>query len=194
MSLALLFRYLLLNMFPMLVHPLSGTCDLFVELFHGLYCSGSMCVGVTLWFGWGGVVSNLMSLALLFRYLLLNMFRMLIHPFSGACDLFVELFHGLYCSGSMDVGVTVWFGWGGVVSNLMSLALLFRYLMLNMFRMLIHPSSGACELFVELFHGLYCSGSMDVGVTLWFGWGGVVSNLMSLALLFRYLMLNVFRM
>jgi len=31
--------------------------DLFVELFHGLYCSGSMCVGVTLWFGWGGMVS-----------------------------------------------------------------------------------------------------------------------------------------
>ena len=40
----------------------------------------------------------------------------------------------------------------------MSLALLFHYLMLNMFRMLIHPSSGACDLFVELFHGLYCSG------------------------------------
>ena len=39
----------------------------------------------------------------------------------------------------------------------MSLALLFHYLMLNMFRMLIHPSSGACDLFVELFHGLYCS-------------------------------------
>jgi len=35
----------------------------------------------------------------------------------------------------------------------------FHYLMLNMFRMLIHPSSGACDLFVELFHGLYCSGS-----------------------------------
>jgi len=42
----------------------------------------------------------------------------------------------------------------------MSLALLFHYLMLNLFRMLIHPSSGACDLFVELFHGLYCSGSM----------------------------------
>jgi len=42
--------------------------------------------------------------------------------------------------------------------------------MLNMFRMLIHPSSGACDLFVELFHGLYCSGTMCVGVTLWFGW------------------------
>jgi len=35
--------------------------------------------------------------------------------------------------------------------------------------MLIHPSSGACDLFDELFHGLYCSGSMRVGVTLWFG-------------------------
>ena len=57
----------------------------------------------------------------------------------------------------------------------MSRAFLFHYLMVNMFRMLIHPSSGACDLFVELFHGLYCSGSMRVGVTLWFGWGGVVS-------------------
>ena len=54
----------------------------------------------------------------------------------------------------------------------MSLALLFHYLMLNMFRMLIHPSSGA----FELFHGLYCPGSMCVGVMLWFGWGGVVSG------------------
>jgi len=45
-----------------------------------------------------------------------------------------------------------------------------------MFRMLIHPSSGVCGLFVELFHGLYCSGTMCVGVTLWFGWGGVVSG------------------
>ena len=58
----------------------------------------------------------------------------------------------------------------------MSLALLFRYLMLNMFCTLIHPSSGACYLFVELFHGLYCSGSMCVGVMLWFGCGGVVSR------------------
>jgi len=57
----------------------------------------------------------------------------------------------------------------------MSLALLFLYLMLNMFRMLIHPSSGACDICSELFRGLYCSGSMSVGVTLWFGCGGVVS-------------------
>ena len=40
---------------------------------------------------------QLLSLALLFLYLMLNMFRVLILPFSGACDLFVELFHGLYC-------------------------------------------------------------------------------------------------
>jgi len=57
----------------------------------------------------------------------------------------------------------------------MSLALLFHSLMLNMFRMLIHPSAGAYDLFVELFHGLYCSGPMCVGVTLWFGCGSVVS-------------------
>ena len=53
-----------------------------------------------------------MSLVLLFHYLLLNIFRMLVHPSSGACDLF----HVLYCSGSMCADVTVWFGWGGVVS------------------------------------------------------------------------------
>ena len=56
----------------------------------------------------------------------------------------------------------------------MSLALLFHYLVLNIFRMLIHPSSETCDLFVELFHGLFCSGTMRVDVTLWFGWGGVV--------------------
>ena len=60
-----------------------------------------MCVGVTVWFGWGGVVSGC-------RLLMSNIFRMLIHPSSGACDLFVELFHGLYCSGSICVGDVCW--------------------------------------------------------------------------------------
>ena len=55
----------------------------------------------------------------------------------------------------------------------MSLALLFHYLMLNMFRLLVHPSSGACDLFVELFHVLYCSGSMCVGVVR-LGWCGIL--------------------
>jgi len=26
---------------------------LIVDLFHVLYCSGSMCIGVTVWFVWG---------------------------------------------------------------------------------------------------------------------------------------------
>jgi hypothetical protein len=34
--------------------------------------------------------------------------------------------------------------------------------MLNVFRMLIHPSSGAFDLCVELFHGLYCSVIFEV--------------------------------
>jgi len=59
-------------------------------------------------------------------------------------------------------------------TNLMSPALLFHYLMLNTFRMLVHPSSGVCDLFVELFHGLYCSGSMCVGFTVlvWYPYAG----------------------
>jgi len=44
-----------------------------------------------------------MSLAFLFHYLMLNTFRMLIHPCAGACDLFVELFYGLYCSVRIEV-------------------------------------------------------------------------------------------
>ena len=35
-----------------------------------------------------------MSLALLFHYLMLNMFRMLVHPFSGACDYLLRYFIG----------------------------------------------------------------------------------------------------
>jgi len=35
----------------------------------------------------------------------------------------------------------------------MSLALSFNYLMLNMFRMLIYPSSGACDVLLSYFMG-----------------------------------------
>ena len=59
-----------------------------------------------------------MSVALLFHYLMLNMFQMLIHPLSGACDLFVELFHGLYlvrCVLVLRCGmaVVVWYPYAG---------------------------------------------------------------------------------
>ena len=47
------------------------------------------CYGVVR-LGWCGILIQaeaLMSLALVFHYLLLNMFRMLVHPSSGTCDL-----------------------------------------------------------------------------------------------------------
>jgi len=44
----------------------------------------------------------------------------------------------------------------------MSLALLFPYLLLNMFRVLIHPSSGARNLSDAFLHGLYCSVRIEV--------------------------------
>jgi hypothetical protein len=48
---------------------------LIADLSHGLYCSGLMCVGVTVWFSWGGVVypdagwSNMVFGCLFFYYL-----------------------------------------------------------------------------------------------------------------------------
>ena len=54
----------------------------------------------------------------------------------------------------------------------MSLAILFHYLMLNMFRMLIHPSSGACGLFVELLVG--CIALVRCVLVLRCGLAGVV--------------------
>ena len=57
----------------------------------------------------------------------------------------------------------------------MSLALLFHYLMLNMFRMLVHPSSGACDLLWIYFMCCIAVVLVCVGVTVWFGWDGVVS-------------------
>ena len=59
----------------------------------------------------------------------------------------------------------------------MSLALLFHYLLLNMFRMLVHPSSGACDL----------CGFISCDVLLWFdvcwcygvvrlGWCGIFKH------------------
>ena len=53
----------------------------------------------------------------------------------------------------------------------MSLALLFHHLLLNMFQMIVHPSSGACDL-LWIYLLLYFSGS--AGVVLWCGSAGVV--------------------
>ena len=50
-----------------------------------------------------------MSRALLFHYLLLSMFRMLVHPSSGACDLlwiyFMFWFDVCWCYGVVRLGL-----------------------------------------------------------------------------------------
>jgi len=48
--------------------------------------------------------------------------------------------------------------------------------MLNMFRTLIHPSSGACDFSIvspHSSHWLCVLVSMCVGVSVWLGWGGI---------------------
>ena len=60
-------------------------------------------------------------------------------------------------------------------TKLMSLVIKF-YLtssMLNMFRKLIHPSSGACGFYIVSPHWLCVLVSMFVGVSVWLGWGGI---------------------
>ena len=55
----------------------------------------------------------------------------------------------------------------------MSLAFLFHYLMLNMFRMLIHPSSRACDLFVISWVVLLWFDVCWCYVVVWLGWCGI---------------------
>ena len=45
--------------------------------------------------------------------------------------------------------------------------------MLNMFRTLIHPSSGACDFSILSPHGLCVLVSMCVGDSVWLGWSGI---------------------
>ena len=56
----------------------------------------------------------------------------------------------------------------------MSLVIKFYFTssMLNMFRTLIHPSSGACDFSIVSPHWLCVLVSMFVGVSVWLGWGG----------------------
>ena len=45
--------------------------------------------------------------------------------------------------------------------------------MLNMFRTLIHPSTGACDFSIVSPHWLCVLASMYVGVPVWLVWGGI---------------------
>ena len=55
----------------------------------------------------------------------------------------------------------------------MSLVIMFYFTssMLNMFRTLIHPSSGACDFSILSPHWSCVLVSMLVGVSMWLGWG-----------------------
>ena len=57
----------------------------------------------------------------------------------------------------------------------MSLVIKFYFTssMLNMFRTLIHPSSGACDFSIASPHWSCVLVSMCVGVSVWLGWGGI---------------------
>ena len=61
-------------------------------------------------------------------------------------------------------------------TSLMALALLFHYLLLNMFRMLVHPSSGACDLLWIYF--MCCIALVRCVLVLRCGSAGVVCILM----------------
>ena len=58
------------------------------------------------------------------------------------------------------------------IDQLMSLVLLFHYLLLNMFRMLVHPSSGACDLLWIYF--MFCIALVRCVLVLRCGSAGVV--------------------
>ena len=108
-----------------------------------------------------------MSLTVLFHYLMLNMFRMLIHPPSGACDLLwiyfmccIALVRCVLVLRCGSAGV-VWYpyaGWSRAL--LLFTAQHVSNVNTSTFRSLRH--------IVDLSHVLYCYGSMCVGVTVWF--------------------------
>ena len=113
---------------------------------------------------------------LLLHYLLLNMFRMLVHPSSGACDLlwiyFMCCVALVRCVLALRCGSAgmVWYpyaGWSTASAISLFTAQHVSNVSTSIFRSL--------RLTVDLFHVLYYSGSMCVGVTVWLGWGGVVS-------------------
>ena len=94
-----------------------------------------------------------------FTSYVLNMFRTLIYPSSGAYDYSAELPFWSYYS---------WFGvcWSFGVVGL-------EWYPCCRLRTLIYPSSGACDYSVELPHWSIVLGSMCVGVSVWLGWSGI---------------------
>jgi len=87
-----------------------------------------------------------MSLVIKFYFTsVLNMFRILIHPSSGACDFYILSPHWSCVLVSMCVGVSVWLGWGGIrvagfsLQNHISVCILFCYNRSNITGLLRKP-------------------------------------------------------
>ena len=61
------------------------------------------------------------------------------------------------------------------MTNMMSLVIKFYFTssMPNVFWILIHPSSGACDFSIVSQHWSCVLVSMCVGVSVWLGWGGI---------------------
>ena len=57
MSLVIKFYFTssMLNMFQTLIHPSSGACDSSIVSPHWSFVLVLMCIGVSVWLGWGGI-------------------------------------------------------------------------------------------------------------------------------------------
>ena len=112
MSLAILFHFLCarhvsdINIF--IIRSLRLFCWI------GRIFFRSLCVGVSVWLGWSGIRVAGWRLLFYFTSYVLDMFRTLIYPSSGACDYSVDYHIGRIVLGSMCVGVSVWLGWSGI--------------------------------------------------------------------------------
>ena len=99
-----------------------------------------------------------MSLALLFHYLLLNMFRMLVHPSSGACDLlwiyfmcYIALVRCVLVLRCGSAGV-VWYPYAGwSTSSCFTISLFTAQHVSNVSTSIFR----SLRLIVDLFHALY---------------------------------------
>jgi len=97
--------------------------------------------------------------------------------------LFVELFHGLYCSVRIEVFALVYLFSGECL--VVTCVVVWESVFLKILAAAVSYGqvSFVCSVFFDdvswtysdvMYMSLHVPGSMHVGVTLWFGWGGVV--------------------
>ena len=139
-------------MFRALIHPSSGACNFSTLSPHWLCVLISMCVGVSVWrLGWypcGRLTQHVSDINTSIIRSLRLFYTITTLVVSSCFDM------------CWNFGVA---GWGGIrVAGC-----------LNMFRTLIHLSSGACDFSILSPHWLCVLVSICVGVSLWLV--GVVS-------------------